>query len=72
MILKRYLNKNSSVRHFISNLLNARNGVSLCNISPYLFADLDDWLGTGSQIEYEKLEQLPDCKNCVKIIGRKL
>ena len=67
MILKRYLNKNSSVRHFISITLNTRNGVSVCSISPYLFADLDDWLGTGSQTECERLEQLPDCKKCVRI-----
>jgi hypothetical protein len=30
----------------------------------------EDWYGTGSQKEYERVAELPKCKNCVKLGAR--
>jgi hypothetical protein len=68
---RRYLNQNSTARHFIEDMLfGDRGAISLCGVAPRLFADIDDWLGTGNQTESDKLDSLPDCKNCTKVLER--
>ncbi len=39
---------------------------ALCGRRPRLFTD---WLGTGSQSEYETAERLPLCQRCGQVAG---
>ena len=41
----------------------SKHVAALCGVSVWTF---DRWYGTGSQKEYEKLEQLDPCKSCLK------
>ncbi len=42
--------------------------VAQCGISPQWF-DPTGWLGTGSQVEYERAANLPRCRRCVRLTG---
>lgn len=60
----RYLPK-GKVKHALplySNSVTGHSHTSLCGLCP------EDWLGTGSQDEYEKAEVLPECGLCVRIL----
>lgn len=50
------------VKHAVYDDLVARCGA----VAVY---ELDTWRGTGSQDEYDRLEQLPECQRCRKILG---
>jgi hypothetical protein len=41
--------------------------VAECGVSTYTW-----WYGTGRQSEYDKAAELPQCLNCVKVIGPKV
>lgn len=64
----RYL-RCGKVKHALITTLNAEGHLffAVCGVSPPLFGN---WYGTGSQTEYEQVEKLPECKNCVKFLGR--
>lgn len=32
--------------------------------------NVHDWRGTGSQDEYDRIEQMPRCQRCLKAVGR--
>jgi hypothetical protein len=51
-----------TVAHYLADYLGQRSGRSLCGISVWLS---ENWLGTGSQREYEHAASLPLCKRCV-------
>lgn len=48
------------VRHALTVSTNA---VAVCGLSVW---SSQWWLGTGSQTEYETVEGLPECRNCVR------
>lgn len=41
-----------------------KHASAVCGVGPWWF---DNWRGTGSQDEYERVAQLPVCKRCAKI-----
>lgn len=41
---------------------------AVCGVSPHWF-DPDGWCGTGSQIEYETVEALPECRRCAALVA---
>lgn len=45
-------------------------GTAFCGQSPVWYAP-DEWRGTGSQDEYERVEQLPECKRCRAAMQRR-
>lgn len=58
----RYL-PNGKVVHALSH---ASARIAQCGIGPVWYAP-DGWYGTGSQVEYETVASLPECKRCVKL-----
>lgn len=58
---RRYL-PGGAVAHLLAGASAAR---AVCGIAPYL-AGAWAWLGTGSQVEYETVASLPDCKLCLR------
>ena len=55
----RYLPK-GRVRHALRD---SGYSTALCGIGVWVFSQ---WLGTGSQREYERVEELPECKRCAR------
>lgn len=56
---RRYL-PGGAVRHLLTY---SSNAIAVCGIGPWVSAF---WMGTGSQVEYETTESLPDCKLCLR------
>lgn len=61
----RYL-RNGKAKHALSY---ASARYAICGCGPQWF-DPDDWLGTGSQVEYETVAALPECKRCLWVMSR--
>lgn len=59
--VRRYL-PGGAVRHLLADGFAV---TAVCGIAPYL-AGSWYWRGTGSQVEYETAESLPDCKLCLR------
>lgn len=57
----RYL-RQGKVRHALSY---GTARMAQCGRGPGLW---DDWLGTGSQAEYERAAELPTCTRCLKAL----
>lgn len=58
--------KNGKVAHALSTFTGSRFSAE-CGV--YTFAG---WHGTGSQDEYDRAAELPQCQRCVKVIGPKV
>lgn len=53
---------NGRVRHALRK---SADHIAICGAAPSLFYD---WYGTGSQEEYERVESLPDCARCTRLL----
>jgi hypothetical protein len=60
----RYLRR-SRVVHAIGYNSLTPAATARCGLSPW---DPSDWLGTGTQIEYETADALPPCRRCLSRI----
>lgn len=70
MIVWRYLPK-GRVKHALKQLSVGHAAVAECGTSPSGFYPWSDkWFGTGNQTEYETVEKLPRCKNCVRMLEK--
>lgn len=50
----------------VKHALNKGDDLSaICGTSPWV---LSGWCGTGSQVEYETNESLPECKRCIQFL----
>jgi hypothetical protein len=58
--------KNGRVTHALSTFTGSRFSAE-CGIAGWA-----GWYGTGSQDEYDRVAELPQCQNCVKVIGPKV
>lgn len=60
------------VRHALivdASLLSGYYSTSLCGTSPTWFRGSDEWRGTGSQAEYERVEELRECGRCTRLLA---
>ena len=64
----RYLGKRSVAVHGFQQVVTV---MALCGVAPSLFGSSADWLGSGSQAEYDKAASLSLCQNCLRMIGYK-
>lgn len=55
---RRYV-RGGAVRHL---LVDSEAAVAVCGMGPWVH---DQWYGTGSQVEYETVASLPDCRLCL-------
>ena len=66
----RYVGLLASVKHAIQRTSTSGqitgNSLAICGNSPHWSSP--GWLGTGKQEEYEKLDQLRECKKCMKVL----
>jgi hypothetical protein len=67
MITWRYLPA-SKVKHALEGGGGGHGPSALCGTSA---RTSDYWCGTGSQAEYETVEQLPECRRCARILTPK-
>lgn len=53
-------------------LTDPRAYVAQCGVAPawFLPGGVDEWRGTGSQVEYDNAAAYPRCKRCVALIER--
>lgn len=47
-------------------MLTAHSAFAHCGVSTW---DSAQWCGTGTQREYERVTELPKCRNCVRTVG---
>lgn len=65
----RYLGMRPTVKHALTRgIYDSQihsNSIALCQRSPAWFSG---WSGTGNQSEYDKLDQLRECYDCINIL----
>lgn len=49
-------------------LFNSNENVSRCGVGVIVNTE---WRGTGNQEEYDLVDSMPKCKNCLKLLARK-
>ncbi len=49
----------------VAHAVNPNHGQAVCGTT----ADRDDWRGTGTQDEYERVAALPRCRACLRKMG---
>jgi len=68
----RFVSWQASVKHAIdrhgSNAEITSNNLAICGNSPVWFTGVG-WLGSGNQKEYEALDELRECKKCLRLLG---
>lgn len=66
----RYISRGKA-KHALALRSSAATGhasIAECGSSPAWF-DPWSWMGTGSQDEYDRIEELPECARCVILVG---
>jgi hypothetical protein len=67
----RYLSRRT-VKHAleINGGVAGHAAVALCGTAPGWFVpSSSDWLGTGSQTEYDTVDGLPECRRCARMVA---
>lgn len=54
--------------HVKHALRRSSDRAALCGTGPHWCAP--DWYGTGSQAEYERVAELPECRRCLRFGAR--
>lgn len=63
----RYLAKGNVKHAMCSAGHTGHDRAALCGAAPH-WLDPASWMGTGSPNEYERLDELPECLTCAKLL----
>jgi hypothetical protein len=67
----RYLSRGKA-KHALpldGNAVTGHQVSALCGTMPAWFAPSPAWMGTGSQTEYETVDELPECRRCARLLA---